>query len=185
MQEIWKDVVGFEKLYKVSNLGRVKRLKRYDAMGKLLSEKIVSTKINNRGYVQLHLTRNGICYMKLLHRVVAEAFISNPQNLAQVNHKDENKLNNCIDNLEWCSNAYNRRYGTGIARMAQNHNYKEIKEIRKKSIAQKTLNEELLKEWDNIALISRELLNITYAPSIAKCCKGERASAYGYKWSYV
>lgn len=108
--EIWKDIVGYEGLYKISNLGRVKRL-----ADKNISEFLVLPFIK-QGYYNVRLRKNKIQKHKLLHRLIASAFISNPNNLPYVNHKDENKLNNSIDNLEWCTPKYNSTYGSLIAK---------------------------------------------------------------------
>ena len=101
MNEEWKPVENYEDLYWVSNLGNVKN-KRKD---KKLS-------INLDGYYVVNLSKNGKSKIFTVHRLVAQAFIPNPDNLPQVNHKDENKLNNNVDNLEWCNSNYNHNYGT-------------------------------------------------------------------------
>ena len=101
-----KPVKDFEELYVVSDDGRV-----YKKNGEELNYHRVK-----RGYKTVVLCRNGRTHTKLVHRLVAEAFIPNPDNLPQVNHKDEDKDNNTVSNLEWCTNEYNIRYGTGIER---------------------------------------------------------------------
>ena len=112
MKEIWKDIIGFEGLYQISNFGRVKTLPKYTyskGYPQLRKEKIL--KIGYTGKYRCYAT------VKLndkknykVHRLVAEAFIPNPNNLPQVNHKDENPKNNCVNNLEWCTNKYNVKY---------------------------------------------------------------------------
>ena len=104
MQEIWKDIKGYEGLYQVSNFGRVKSLH-----GK---EKILKPYHKSTGYIQVILCKNYKTVARMVHRLVAEAFIPNPENKSQVNHKDENPLNNVDSNLEWCSATYNINYGT-------------------------------------------------------------------------
>ena len=116
MDEVWKPVKGFEGYYEVSNLGRVKRLDRYDYgcgyarfyKGRILKNLTYKT----TGYLHVQLCKSGTIVNKSVHRLVAETFIPNPYNLPQVNHKDEDKSNNVVDNLEWCSSLYNSRYGT-------------------------------------------------------------------------
>lgn len=109
--EEWRDIKGYEGKYQVSNLGRIKRLHQF-RVGKTgrkceLSETIMS--VNQRGdYYTVTLQKK--CFR--VHRLVAQAFIPNPDSLPEVNHKDENKLNNCVENLEWCTHQYNQAYGT-------------------------------------------------------------------------
>lgn len=114
--EIWKEIKGFEGYYEVSDLGRVRRLDRYDYgcgyarfyKGRILKNLTYKT----TGYLHVQLCKSGTIVNKSVHRLVAEAFIPNPDNLPQVNHKDEDKSNNCVDNLEWCDVTYNMNYGT-------------------------------------------------------------------------
>ena len=128
-KEIWKDIEGFEGLYQISTYGRVKSLGRYvervrcgksEKSGKLwINEKIMSPVTCGTGYLSVALCKNSKITHKMIHRLVAIAFIPNPNNLSQVNHKDENKTNNHIDNLEWCTDLYNKHYGTGRQRQAE------------------------------------------------------------------
>ena len=124
--EEWRDVKGYEGLYQVSNEGRIKSLERDWTFGKggkrHKDETIMKLQKSSRGYNRLILTKDGVETYKLVHRLVAEAFIENPQNLPQVNHKDENKTNNFVfvnddgsvdlekSNLEWCDQQYNNTY---------------------------------------------------------------------------
>lgn len=129
MQEEWRDIViekngityDYTGLYQVSNLGRVKKL----ANSRSCKEKILNLAQNNKGYTKVTLSKNGKQKQYQLHRLVATAFIPNPNNWPVVNHKDENPCNNCSDNLEWCSYQYNTRYSL------EKHYEERIEKIRK------------------------------------------------------
>ena len=110
MEEIWKDVVGYEGIYKVSNFGNVYSIK---------NKKRLKPYKNSCNYKRVNLWLNGRGENAVIHRLVAKAFIPNPLNLPQVNHKDENKANNYVDNLEWCTASYNCNYGTRIERFSK------------------------------------------------------------------
>lgn len=118
-KEIWKDIEDYKGLYQVSNLGRVRSLERIDALGRRRKGKVLADKHNNRGYHTIALCRDGNIEYKLIHRLVATAFLNNPNNLPQVNHKDENKANNAVSNLEWCTSEYNLNYGTRNERLSK------------------------------------------------------------------
>ena len=116
MEEIWKDVKGYEGLYKISNFGRVWSIRR-----KLFLKPV------DKPYLRVRLySIDGTNKMFSVHRLVAEAFIPNPDNLPCINHKDENKMNNCIDNLEWCTAKYNSNYGTAKQRWGEKQKGKKI-----------------------------------------------------------
>lgn len=105
MKEIWKDIIGFEGVYEISSYGRVRSVKS----GRILS----TSKCGGcRGYAGVCLSKDGKSYGRLVHRLVAEAFIQRPDGLYEVNHKDENKTNNRVENLEWCDHKYNMNYGS-------------------------------------------------------------------------
>jgi hypothetical protein len=107
LNEIWKDIVGYEGLYQVSNLGRVKSLPKYDRLGRFHNECIKASVNNGNGYLVVNLKHNGSQQMKTVHRLVAETFLINPTNLTDINHKDGNKSNNVVTNLEWCTRSEN------------------------------------------------------------------------------
>jgi hypothetical protein len=109
MQETWKDIKNYEGLYQISTLGRIKSFPR---KGTYKNAKILKPyKDGGNYYYVIGLHKNGKRKYKAIHRLVAETFIPNPNNYPLVNHKDENKLNNCVDNLEWCTHKYNSNYG--------------------------------------------------------------------------
>ena len=181
-QEIWKDVVGYEGLYQVSNFGRIKSLPRtlfvYNECGKKIGkrktqEKILKIQKDKYGYSRICLSLNGK-KLKQVHRLVAEAFIPNPHNLSEVNHKDENKSNNKVENLEWCTRLYNSRFGTIIDR---------IKEKQYVPVAQYTPDGVYLKTWKSVGYASK-CLNVSRG-NISSCCLKNRKTAGGYVWKYV
>lgn len=113
-RELWRDVVGYEGLYQVSNFGRVKSL-NYHRSGE---ERVIVQRQDRYGYKAVNLSKDGVARQINVHRLVATAFIDNPDYLPQVNHKDEDKTNNAVDNLEWCTGKYNMNYGTHNKRCA-------------------------------------------------------------------
>ena len=119
MIEIWKDVKGYEGRYVVSNIGRVKRLERVTVQKHLLQEKLIHIDVKRNGYCQVQLWKDGKDIQKLVHRLVAEAFIEKKEDCYFINHKDENKQNNCVNNLEWVSSKENANYGTRNVRISK------------------------------------------------------------------
>lgn len=117
--EVWKDIEGYEGLYQVSNMGRVKSLGATNRVGWHLREKILKQTIEPKGYLKVGLRKNNKIQTVRVHRLVANAFLPNPFNLPQVNHKDENKTNNHVENLEWCTNKYNNNYGSKPKKSAE------------------------------------------------------------------
>lgn len=122
--EVWKDVIGYEGLYIVSSMGRVKSLDRIvkDRWGNDRNKEgqIISLNKKKHGYFHVNLYKNKIRKTHSVYRLVAVAFIPNTDNLPQINHKDENPSNNCVENLEWCDSEYNNNYG-GHYERAYNH----------------------------------------------------------------
>ena len=110
MKEIWKDVEGYEGLYQVSNLGRVKRI---------TTGRVLKPLKHSNGYLMVKLSKNSIVYTKTIHSLVAQAFIPNPENKPEINHIDENKTNNNVSNLEWMTRKENINHGTRTERMSK------------------------------------------------------------------
>jgi len=178
MNEIWKDIKGYEGLYQISNTGKVKSLERYvnsKSTGKLfIKEKIRKTTTTTAGYEYTVLANNGKNKTLLIHRLVAEAFIPNPSNLKCVNHIDENKSNNNVENLEWCDYSYNNTYKDIHLRRQQTNNIRKI--------IQYDLDMREIKRWNSI--IEASNYYNTSSSNIINCCKGERNHCCGFKWRY-
>ena len=187
MEEIWKDIKGFEGRYQVSNLGRVRSLDWPRHRGRILKLKIGS----RWGYYVAHLSHvDGYAKTCNVHRLVAMAFIPNPDNLPEVNHKDENKLNNVVcfnpdgsidtehTNLEWCTGLYNLRYGTRVERMQ-----KLVNEPRMRSVNQYDLNGNLLNTYKSLAEAAEKTgLDVSTICSI--CKKNGVHTTHGFVFRY-
>jgi hypothetical protein len=168
MVELWRDIKDYEGLYQVSNWGRVKSL-NYRNTGK---EGILKGIEDGRGYLCVHLCNDDGVKNKKIHRLVAEAFIPNPENKPEVDHIDRNKLNNNLSNIRWAD------------RKIQNNNRNLSNMIKKfsKPVLQFTLDGEFVREWESTIEIYREL---GYSQgNISSCCLGRLKSAYGFKWKY-
>lgn len=182
MIEIWKNVPEFEGLYEVSNKGRVRSVDRVimrsngyplPLCGKILPqyEKYGNSEIPR---LQVNLSKEGKCYSKTVSRLVAKAFIPNPDNLPQVNHKDENPSNNYVDNLEWCTCEYNHNYGT--------RNKRHVQRL-KKQVDMFDINNNFIKRYNSI---QEAAADIDGDPSsITKVCKGKYQNHKNYIFKYV
>lgn len=164
MEEVWKDIIGYEGYYQVSNKGNIKSLKYHNLNRKV--PKIVKWIINNRGYAQVILSINNTKKRYSVHRLVATHFIPNNDNKPCVNHKDENPLNNTVENLEWCTYSYNTNYGNCISKIRR----KNIGKAGSHSVIQKSLNGDFIAEYCSIGEASRAT-KISYT-SINDCCRG-------------
>lgn len=169
MEEIWKDVKDYEKHYQVSNLGNVRSIKNNKI---ILLKPYKNTK--RSGYLEVYLRLPGSKKTFKVHRLVAQAFIENPNSLPQINHIDENKENNNVSNLEWCDNNYNIHYGTALTRMGESH---------RKKVAQYSLTGELI----NIFNSQTEAAKATNSKqgSISNCVKGVLKKHNGFIWKLV
>lgn len=177
MREIWKAISGFEGLYEVSDLGNVKRLEIEGKTGTGnygRKERILSKHTNNKGYELVDLFKDGKVFQSLVHRLVALAFLENPDNMPEVNHKDENKRNNSSDNLEWCTHKYNMNYGELKNKIGKANSIQ---------IIQKDLNGNVIKMFNSAMEAQRET-GIRNG-NINECCKMKRKTAGGYLWEYA
>lgn len=172
--EEWRPVVGAEENYIVSNLGNVASL-NYNHTGKC---RFLKQSISG-GYQRVSINKDGKHLSVKVHRLVAEAFLPNPENLPQINHKDENKLNNVVWNLEWCDSHYNINYGTGLKRRAkarvENGKGKAVKQIDKSG--------NTISSFTNVASAARKT-GISRS-SIFKTLTGKNKTAGNYKWEYI
>lgn len=173
MSEIWIDVPNFEGLYQVSNTGKVKSFRKSSKYG-CQNEYILKPSLANNGYYQVTLYHKDRSKQKFqLHRLVASCFIPNPNKLPQINHKDENPSNNCVDNLEWCTAAYNNAYGTAKLRSII---------TKSKMVDQFLPSGQFLARY--ICASIAEQFTGTPRHLINQCCNGNAESAHGYLWRY-
>lgn len=184
MQEIWRDICGYSGLYQVSNLGNVRSLGvhfiRSDGKPYTRDPRAINPISNNCGYLCVELHNRGLAKRFLVHRLVAQAFIPNPNNYPEINHIDENKTNNAVDNLEWCTHQQNSCHGTRAVRIKQTLKNRG----RTVPVLMFSKQGELLRRFDGINEAASEMQ--ISSGSIVECCKGTkyRKSAGGYVWKY-
>ena len=174
-KEIWKDIEGFEGLYQVSSYGRVKSLN----YRRTCKEGILKPLKDRGEYLHVNLCKDGKMKHYPVHRLVATAFVENPEGYTEVNHKDENKQNNCMENLEWCSRLYNNTYN-GRAKKAGKKNTNHPK--MSKSVIGIDRVTGLIVEFASINEAERET-GIPHS-NITLCCKGKLNSCGGFYWMY-
>lgn len=156
-----KDIVGYEGLYAITPEGEVWSYRR---------KKFLTPVDDGHGYLRICLCKDNERKNYYIHRLVAEAYIPNPENLPQINHRDENKTNNCLQNLEWCDAKYNSNYGTRNEKVANSN---------KKPILQFDLDGNFIKEWESASDVGKDAkININH------CLKGLQKTAYNYTWKY-
>lgn len=172
MEEVWKDIYGYEGLYQVSNLGNIKRFYKADE------------RISNGSsglYRTVTLTKNGIKKQFAVHRLVATHFIPNPcpKELTEVNHKDGNKQNNSVENLEWVTTHDNVLHA--CTELGRGSYGKKARPVNMFDLETK----QLLKTFNSVSDASREFENTHARISITQCCKGIYKQACGYYWQYA
>lgn len=171
MKEIWKSIKGYDGVYEVSNFGRVRGLDRYVNYGYsdvLHKGQILKSRCHKNGYYAITLNNNGR-KLKYIHRLVAEAFIPNPNNKKTVNHIDGNKANNCVTNLEWATQSENNLHAV------YSLNYK------RKPVGQYDKDNNLIKEYPSYKIAEKT----TGISHISDACNGNRKSAGGYIWKWL
>ena len=182
--EVWRDAVGFEGLYQVSNMGRVKSL---NSTGHKNVHRIMTPSPNKNGYVQVHLTKDGNRFQRNIHRLVYEAFVGNLPDynpyekrgceILEINHIDENKSNNCVWNLELVTHTENVNHGTSKERSRK----KLINGKKSKKIYQYSINGDLIRIWESESECKRNGYENTL---VSMCCTGRLLSHRGYIWSF-
>lgn len=175
MREIWKPIANYEGIYEISNLGNIRSLDRVIYSNRWDKNQFIKGKnlkpfLAANGYLRIELTdRDGDRKKFPVHRLVASTFIPNPNNYPQINHKDEDKTNNSISNLEWCTAKYNINYGTWINR-------------HQKQIAQYDKNDTLIAVYNSLTDASKKGFSLC---QISKCCNGKANTHKGFRWSFI
>lgn len=179
--EQWKDIQGFEESYQISSLGNVRSKDRYrnfaNGQKRLVKGKIIKLKTSRNGYLIAHLWKPGEKIKAMLvHRLVAHAFIPNPDNKPQVNHKDENVSNNRVENLEWCTQLENIHYNNDSM-------IKRGADRQRTYIGQYDTDNNLVGVWHGLKEMERT--SVYKRKEVSKCCRGRREAYKGYEWKYI
>lgn len=176
MQEIWRDIEGFVGHYKVSNKGRVKSL--------CGTPKILSQKTSNCGYKQAHLSKNNKAKRYSVHRLVGKAFVDNPRNKPQINHKNGDKTDNRAENLEWCTASENQlhAFSTGLAPRTSEKKKQHINRQRR-LVGRPVINLDTKLSYSS-ANFAEKMTGISNA-SISQNCRGISKTAGGYRWEFL
>lgn len=190
--EVWRSVKNYEGFYEVSNYGNIRSVDRY-IVGKrnktyTLKGRIKKKSIGGNGYHIVTLSKNGLDKQMLVHRLVASAFIENKNNLPVINHKDEDKLNNHVDNLEWCTYTHNNRYGS--VREKTRATIKKLGHM--VPVNKYDINGNFICKYESLSEAKREtgvhIQNISIAIKGYEVVNGKRVNvshAGGYKWEYA
>lgn len=183
--EVWKDIKDYEGFYQVSNMGRIKSLARTrKTKGNgiyHIKESILKQSITKKGYLRINLTKNSQGRKFQVHRLVAQTFISNPENKPQVNHINEDKTDNRVSNLNWMTDKENSNWGTAIKRAKQTKIDRGIVQALCKTVLQYDLDGNFIKEWNSTQETGKGGFNRGH---VAACCRGEERQHKGYIWKY-
>lgn len=179
-KEVWEPIKNYEGLYEVSSLGRVRAISHLSWNGKgyfMTKEKVLKPRMKKWGYLSVALSKDNKAKEFKVHRLVANAFIPNPHQLPQVNHKDERKTNNCATNLEWCTAKYNSNYGSHPKNVSEsnlkNHTLKAVIQVK---------NGKVIKRWKTINELKNTKFSISY---VYATLAGRYKHAYGFIWKYA
>lgn len=189
-EELWADIQGYEGLYKISSHGRVWSCRKNRCLKDI---------ITNNGYCRVHLVNNGSVKSMAIHRLVAMAFIPNPENKPTVNHKNEDKKDNHVENLEWATIAEQNIHGTRIERaiahtnwserkidyavVAAKHDYYSMNKKQMRPVVKLDLDGNCIAKYDGIGVAARE--NNVGVGGIWKCANERRKTCGGFKWKYA
>lgn len=176
MKEIFKNIIGYEGLYQISNYGNVKSLNYHNTN----KSQLLKPSKNKYGYLRVTLCKNNKTKSYSIHRLVAISFIQNPNHYSIINHKDENPSNNNVENLEWCTCKYNSNYGTRNNRIKQNNILTKRKYYAKQVGCYK--NNILIKKYPAVIDVEKDGFIATL---VVKVCKGKRLTHKGYNWKYL
>lgn len=176
-EEIWKDIPGYEGRYQVSTRGNVASL-NYNRTGE---RRLRIPRLGKRGYLYLNLHKNGITKTMKIHRLVAITFIPNPKNLPQINHKDENKLNNNVENLEWYDSSYNNKYGNRPRKVLDAHKRNGSSKA-ERPVIKIDCSGTIIEEFVSISEAARQ--SGVRRESLRDCVLGRQHTCVGYYWKY-
>lgn len=175
--ENWKPVIGYEGLYEISNKGLIRSIDRViqrNGASHRIKGRILSIYTDNLGYQRITLSKEGKLHTMCIHKLVAEAFIPNPENKPCIDHIDTNPSNNCVDNLRWCTHSENMNNSVTL---------QHLKECRiTKPVLQYDLKDNFIAEYISGREAARQV-NIQQA-SLVRCLQGTQKTAGGYKWRY-
>lgn len=187
--EIWSDIEGFEGLYQISSIGRVKSLERItmrsDGRPLPMKEKILIPLTEHGGHLRVHLHKDGNCYVGRIHVLVAQAFIPNPNGCDIVHHKNESPQDNRVENLEWTTRPEHAKL-----HISEKDRLKKLTECTVKRSSKRVdqidkITGEVLASYPSASEAARQFGNVTKQANISECCRGGRNEAYGFKWQYV
>lgn len=185
--EIWKDIKGYENIYQVSNLGRIKSLDRKVKAGikhneyKIAKGKILKLNQKRNGYLTVDLCKENKVKTISVHRLVALTFIPNKENKEQINHINAKKYDNRVENLEWCTYEENKQHAKEN-KLYYNPKRKQVRCKQTNIVYESSYN---AGEWLNSYRFKNSKNTAVIANKIRMCCNGKQKIAYGYTWEFV